>query len=366
MKEKKRIAFLDYLRVAAAFMVMLIHASEPYYLGGEAPNITAVASRGDAIWIALVEAVCRACVPLFVITSSFLLFPVAKPTGEFFKRRLARIAVPFAVWCAAYALWHGESLGRMLFNFPDAAGHLWFVPMLLGLYILMPLLSPWAEKVTKAELRGWIMLWLFTTTFPYLRRLWSALYGEPSFGAVPFLYGECPWSMFGAFHYASGFIGYMLIGLWFRRFAADLTWRRTLAVAAPLWLAGGAVIGGGFYARIPQIPLSAPYSLAVDLEMSFEYCSTGVVMTVVAAFMIFRKITFSGALYSRVVRPLAEASYGTYLMHMFFLTPVFEALRPHCPTPVTIVATASVTFAAASLASICAGKIPRLGRWLAG
>ena len=100
--------------------------------------------------------------------------------------------------------------------------------------------------------------------------------------------------------------------------------------------------------------------------MSFEYCSTGVVMTVVAAFMIFRKITFSGALYSRVVRPLAEASYGTYLMHMFFLTPVFEALRPHCPTPVTIVATASVTFAAASLASICAGKIPRLGRWLAG
>ena len=235
-KEKNtgnRVVFLDWLRVIACFMVMVIHSSEPFYLGGEAPNVTSIANKWDAIWISIVESVCRVCVPLFVMASSYLLFPLKKPTGEFFRRRLARILVPFIVWACAYVWWFGDSWGKACFNFPDAGGHLWFVPMLLGLYLLMPLLSPWAEKVSERELRGWLILWLVTTTFPYLRRVWTALYGDPSFGAVPYLYGECPWNMFGMFHYVSGFIGYMLLGFWFRRFAPEFSWRRTLAVAVP-------------------------------------------------------------------------------------------------------------------------------------
>ena len=31
---KERIVFLDYLRVIACFMVMLVHSIEPFYLGG--------------------------------------------------------------------------------------------------------------------------------------------------------------------------------------------------------------------------------------------------------------------------------------------------------------------------------------------
>ena len=208
-----RVVFLDWLRIIACFMVMAIHAAEPFYLGGETPNITLIANKWDAIWISLVESVCRVCVPLFVMASSYLLFPLKKSTGEFFRRRLSRIVIPFVVWACAYIWWFGDSWGKACFNFPDAGGHLWFVPMLLGLYLLMPLLSPWAEKVSERELRGWLILWLVTTTFPYLRRVWTALYGDPSFGAVPYLYGECPWNMFGMFHYVSGFIGYMLLGL---------------------------------------------------------------------------------------------------------------------------------------------------------
>ena len=32
---KNRIVFLDYLRVLACLMVMVVHACEPFYLGGE-------------------------------------------------------------------------------------------------------------------------------------------------------------------------------------------------------------------------------------------------------------------------------------------------------------------------------------------
>ena len=133
---QSRIAFLDYLRVAACFMVMAIHSAEPFYLGGEAPNITAIASQWDMFWITLTECICRVAVPLFVMASAYLLFPVRRPTGEFFRRRLLRVAVPFVVWAAAYVVAAHGRLGQMLFNFPDEAGHLWFVPMLLGLYLL--------------------------------------------------------------------------------------------------------------------------------------------------------------------------------------------------------------------------------------
>ena len=366
MEEKKRIVFIDYLRVIACFMVMVIHSCEPFYLGGEAPNVTFISNRWDAFWIACVESVCRVCVPLFVMASSYLLFPLTKSAGEFFRRRLGRIVVPFIVWSCAYIWWFGDSWGKACFNFPDAGGHLWFVPMLLGLYLLMPLLSPWAEKVSERELRGWLVLWLVTTLFPYLRHAWKALYGAPSFGAVPYLYGECPWNMFGMFHYVSGFIGYMLLGLWFRRFSHGLSWRRTFAMAVPLWIVGAAIVGGGFYFRIPDFPCEKPYSFAVDLEMSIEYCSTGVALTVVAAFLVLRKIEKGGVLYRCVVRPIAEASYGTYLLHMFVLLKVFVALRPHCCTPAAIFATASISFVAASLVSLAIARIPRIGRWIVG
>ena len=361
---KERVVFLDWMRPLACFMVMAIHSAEPFYLGGEAPNITHIASKVDMFWITVTECLCRVCVPLFVMASSYLLFPVKRPTGEFFRRRLMRVGVPFVVWSVAYVWSAGGDWGRMFFNFPDEGGHLWFVPMLLGLYILMPLLSPWAEKVTARELKGWLVLWLVTTTFPFLRSVWEALYGIPSFGAVPYLYGECPWNMFGTFHYVSGFIGYMLLGLWFRKFAAKLNWARTITRALPLWIAGVAIIGLPFFFYTDKFPFSAPYAHAVKMEMSIEYCSLGVALATIAAFMVVRKLDVGGMLYERIVRPISEASYGMYLVHMFILAPVSALLIPRLSTSFAILATAAISFAASAVAALVLRRLPVVGKYL--
>ncbi len=363
-----RIVFLDYLRVIACLMVMVVHACEPFYLGGEG---TFIFSRWEAAWATAIDSAVRACVPLFVMASAYLLFPVTRPTGEFFRRRLVRVAVPFAIWTCVYTARFGGDWGKLIFNFPVdiIGGHLWFVPMLFGLYLLMPLLSPWAEKATEKEVRGWLAVWAITTIFPYLRRLWGFLYGEPSFGAVPYLYGECPWNAFGAFQYVSGFFGYMLLGFWFRKFAAEMSWRKTLAVSAPLWVVGYLAAAIPFYLRIPDsagYPVNAPYAAAVDLEMSWEFCSTGVALTVAAYFLVIRKFTAGGAFYRRVIRPLSEASYGTYLLHMLVLAEVSELFNPRLTAPLAIVATAIISFVASSIISICLRRIPRVGAWLCG
>lgn len=372
---KKRIVFLDYLRLSACLMVMLVHACECFYFGDDGG--LGIASRSDAFWTTAIDSACRAAVPLFVIASAYLLLPLSKPTGEFFRRRFLRVAVPFAVWCCVYTLWNHGEWGRMAFNFPMATGgHLWFVPMLLGLYLFMPILSPWAERVSEKELRGWLILWLFTTLFPFIRWGWACLYGngwshvfgEGNFDNIPFLWGECPWNSFGTFHYVSGFIGYLLLGLWFRKFAGEAQTGKTLTVALPSLALGWAIVWAFFYARIPgeTFPVTAPYAKVVDLEMSWEFCSTGVALTVIGYFALLRLCRGDGAFYQRLVKPLSEASYGAYLVHILVLIPIVNTLKPHLPTPLTIVASAAICLVASMAISRGIQKIPRVGKYICG
>lgn len=357
--QKERVVFLDYLRVAACFMVMAIHAAEPFYLGGAAPDVTYVASKRVMAWVAIVEVLCRAAVPLFAMASAYLLFPVERPAGEFLHRRLLRVGLPFAAWSLAYTVVAGGDFRQMFFNFPGEAGHLWFVPMLFGLYLLMPLLSPWARQVSKRELGRWIALWLFTTAFPFLRILWRHIWGEPAFGAMPYLWGEAPWNHFGAFHYVSGFAGYMLLGLWFRRFAPAWSLGRTLCAAVPLFLAGAAITGIPFFLFPGKFPFSAPYAAAVEMERSIEFCSTGVALSTIAVFMVLRNAGFRRR---RAVETISRASYGMYLVHMFFLAPVSAALAPRLPTPLAIASAAAVSFALSGAAAIALKRVPFLRR----
>ena len=66
------------------------------------------------------------------------------------------------------------------------------------------------------------------------------------------------------------------------------------------------------------------------------------------------------------VKPVSEASYGMYLMHMFFLTPFSEAFKPAMSTPLCIAATAACSFAASAAVAVAARKIPLAGKWICG
>lgn len=364
-ESSERVVFLDYLRVAACFMVMVMHACEQYYFGADGG--LSIASRRDAFWVTLLDSAVRAAVPLFVIASSYLLFPVTRPTGEFFCRRARRVLLPFALWAVVYTWRFGGEWSQLAFNFPAATGgHLWFVPMLCGLYLLMPLITPWAERSGRREAGLYFGVWLFTTTFPFLRMLSRHCLGEPAFGAVPFLYGECPWNGFGMFHYVSGFFGYLLLGFLFRRFLAEWSWAKTLAVALPLWAAGMVIVWLGFYLRLPGggFPVQGPYALAVELERSWEFCGTGVALTAVAYFLVLRKCGFTGGFYRWLVLPLSRASYAMYLLHILVLVALAPLIMPHCVNPWAILVLAAATFVVSALAALVLRRLPLIGKWV--
>lgn len=378
-QERERVVWIDWMRVLACFMVMIVHSTEPFYLGGEGALI---ASRADAFWSSFFDSIARCCVPLFVIASSYLQFPLHYSTGQFLKKRAVRILIPFALWSVFYALYWGEPLSNLknlVLNFNYAAGHMWFIYMLIGVYLLMPLLSPWAEKVSKKELEIYIGIWLFTTLIPLLRD-WltdaplAITYGPtgiPRQALFP-LWGEASWNGYGTFYYISGFIGYLLLGLWFRRYGAGISVKKSLFYGIPLSLAGFAITFGGFLRRVFKsaagtFPVEDKVDMAVWWETTWVNDTVGVALMTIGFILILKNIAYSGRFYEKVLLPVSKASYGMYLGHMValvFFAGLFRDLVA-C-TPLVIILTAVCSFITTAVAAVLLQRIPKIGKYIMG
>ena len=378
----KREIWLDFLRVTACFLVMTVHSTEPFYLGGDG---SLVLTGADAFWVSVFEGLARCCVPLFVIASGYLQLPLRYPTGEFFRRRAVHILIPLLIWTVIYALVWGSPVANfkgLLLNFNYAAGHLWFVYMLLGLYLIMPLLSPWAEKVSRRELSVYLGIWGLTLLVPFIREaaggpapLIYAADGLPAPALFP-LWGEASWNPFGLLYYVSGFAGYMLLGLYIKRFVPANRIARSLGWT--LFLMGFIWVCFGFLRRIAASgasPVEGPVALAVGWEAAIAFCGLPVALTAIGLTLAFHRENCRERI---IVRNLSEAGYGMYLAHMLVLAVVSSRLRGWLgtgpdgllglvwTTPVEIIGTALITFVAVGLGTVLVRKIPVVGKWIMG
>ena len=385
----KREVWVDWLRVFACLLVMVVHSSEPFYLDG---YDTLILTDADLIWASAIDSAARMSVPLFVIASSYLLFPLRYSSGEFFKRRAVRILIPFVVWSVVYALCYGDpltNLSTLLLNFNFTASHLWFVYMLVGIYILMPILSPWAKDVSKKELKVYLALWLLTTIIPLIRDIMTL--GNVSFIMGPSfiprqadypLWGECSWNPNGTFYYISGCIGYLLAGLYFRRFVGDMKWKKVLIVSLPLLLIGFGVIEGGFVLKALSksegiFPIRGDWGNTIWMETTWHNETLGVALMTLGTVVLLKKIKADGMFYQKMIVPISKASYGMYLMHLMLLPVVSNALRHvlgigeegllgFMTTPTIILLTALVTFILTAFVSIVIQHIPKIGKYIVG
>lgn len=349
-------------------MVILVHSIEPFYIGGEG---TLIKNASDAAWVTFLDSALRAAVPLFVMASSYLLFPLKYDTATFFRKRFVRVFIPLLVWTLLYAVvpYFGQSDGfsraanlkALLVNFNLHAGHLWFLYMLTGVYLVMPLLSPWIEKVSKRGEEAFLCLWGITTLIPFFRQLAVNLTGSDA------LWGEASWNEFGALYYVSGFIGYVVLGHYIRTYLGDWSWKKTITVALPVWAAGYAVTAGWFWGMMPDVfPVEGQIDIVVYLETSWVFTATGVAMTSFAYFMIIKKLTSDGWLYRHLVLPVSKVSYGVYLMHMFVLVFFNQIVSAWgLSTPLHILVTAVLTFTVSSVAAKVLSLVPG-SRYLIG
>ena len=141
--QPRHIPWLDVLRITACFMVVLAHCCDPFVAKFDADRTEFLSG---AFWGSLM----RASVPLFVMISGVLLLPVRLDTGAFYRRRLSRILWPLVVWSLVTPLFYwayghpeaantGYNLVTWILNFNYTTTPLWYLYMLVGIYLILPI-----------------------------------------------------------------------------------------------------------------------------------------------------------------------------------------------------------------------------------
>ena len=311
MVEKKRFISLDWLRFLACVLVILQHVTEFYYV---APDFTP-ARTDNTFLVGIFNSLSRTSVPLFVIISGFLLLPMKQSTSDFFKRRFTRILYPFLIWSVVYSIYfalkNDISLLQWIQNVLQIpicyeAEHLWYIYMLIGLYVLVPVLSPWLRVVSRRELECYLGIWLFTTILPYIRLLFPTIGADVFFNPSP------------TFYYFSGFVGYFLLGHYFRKYETLSSIKSVLAI----------VVG---WVMTSSIFIYQLYNCETieQLELGWGFCTFNVVLMCMGVFSLMLKIrdTANGVI-SRFVSSVSVLSYGIYLVHVLWLRLYMSLFMP--------------------------------------
>lgn len=336
-QKNQHIVWLDVIRFIAMFTVVCCHCTDPFnFYPGTAPNIGEI-----KLWGAIYGAVLRPCVPLFVMITGALLLPVRGNASTFYKKRIPRVFYPFLIWSVLYNLfpwitgllglspqiildffpYAGEDVMRQSFsialeyilmipfNFSILAVHMWYIYLLIGLYLYLPIFSAWVEKASERAKLMFLLAWGVTLLLPYYYQFVSN-----------YLWGTCSWNSFGMLYAFAGFNGYLLLG----HYLKNLEWslKKTLAIGIPMFAVGYAVTFLGFR-HITALP---EYTDEM-LELFFTYCSLNVVMMTIPVFMLAKKVKVNSERMKKALANLTVCGFGIYMIHYFFTGPSVVLMR---------------------------------------
>lgn len=336
-------------------MVVQIHTGEFYYIGPGGSVLNTAAAH----WVGWLNSLFRSCVPLFVMISGAFLFPV-RDEGAFFRKRFSRVLAPFVVWCAIYAFyfyWQGTvtlqgallDILKIPVNFGTDVGHLWFVYMLLGIYLIAPVLSPWVESASRSSMQRFLALWAVSLTIPYIHQVFPEIWGEAFWNSTPMLY------------YFTGYIGYAVAGAYFKRFHMQRS-RSLSLTAVVLILSGYAITASGFLHRL------STEQVLPKLELTWGFETINVAMMTVGLFLLFKDIQPAEPDRAswKLIRNVSQRSYGMYLAHIIVLNAVYGLLNGRLSSPVIKIPVIAIvaflgTYALISLISL----LPK-SKWVVG
>lgn len=199
---KKRIIYLDVVRVVACLMVIVQHSPMPSL--GEV----------NSVLFSATSFLSYPCVPLFFMVSGALLLPVNNSSSGllFIRKRLSKIFFPTLLWTIFYFVVRIvndqpiEWVNILSIPFsPQGHGVLWFMYVLVGLYLLAPIISHWLRQSTKKELEFYLVLWFITLSFTHLENVLQISEGY-----------------YNALCYFGGYIGYFVLGYYLHTYKNNL------------------------------------------------------------------------------------------------------------------------------------------------
>jgi surface polysaccharide O-acyltransferase-like enzyme len=340
----------DVLRAVAIFLVVVIHTSSSVVNAGPA--------QGFGRWWTgnLFDSFARSGVPLFVLLSGWMLLTPERrhePIAAFLWRRGQRIVLPLITWSALAYAWLGlrdhrpagwARFGAELLNGP-VYFHLWYVYILLGLYLAIPLLRPLAAESSRSVRWYALGLWFVGTALLPLWEWW----GGPHVG-IPVLV-------------VSTYVGYLLAGTWLA--GTPVTTRTRWQLLLLIALTGG-------WTAAATARLTGGDEMNVAL---YAYDRPNVLVMSVALFVLLTQPE-PAAWLSRhpkilgITRAVAATSFGVYLVHPLLLDVLGSGVLGYRLTAATVAPLVGIPLLSMAVLAVSVAlmlvlrRIPFLGKAL--
>jgi len=298
---KKRLINIEFIRIIAIIMVIVIHVSNIYFYSFDKISNT------EFLISVIYNSFSRVCVPLFFMISGIFLINSEYDFKKYFKRILKYILL-LIIWSFIYYLinnnFHFNNFGvvliNSLFNADMTSRHLWFLYVIIGIYISLPFIQNMCKNLSREHENLFLILWI---TFSGLIVVIVPISRFITNSNIDISY---PIPIINATYY----LGYFISGhILYKRFNDIKPTRKNNLVLIMTFLISSLVT------------IFTTYYTSVVSNIIFDsmtwYRSIFVIMASFAVFGIV--IINKDKIKSECILKLSKYSFGIYLIHMIFL-----------------------------------------------
>lgn len=298
METKQNLLWISYLRVFSTIAVIFLHTSSPLVSRYDTLNLS--------YWTIanFYEAISRFCVPVFVMMSGALLFDKNLEINTFFKKRVTRIVLPFLFWSLCYAVYvvfvktdfyktaSFVSIIKKIVRsvYFGSAYHLWYIYMLFGLLLIVPILNFWIVRAKRREIQYFLLIWFLTLIIK-------------NFGIQNFM-PNIELSFF------SEYIGYLVLGYFLSTTKFENV-RRWKIISFLFFILGFLITFIGTY-------ILTIYQDKLNTSL-YDFFSFNVLISTIGLFLFFRSSNLFNSKQNWFFAQINQYSYGIYLVHVLVL-----------------------------------------------
>lgn len=338
----QRTIYFDYLRVIACFAVVVLHISTTR----EFYDCTEPTFEWNVMNI--YDSATRFCVPIFLMISGALFLNPDKKLSlrKLYTHNILRVITAFCFWSFIYACYEYSSSEGPSFLTLFLCGHfhMWFLWLIVGLYMMTPILRLITENRRMIEyflffsfVFSFVVPFIFELTKIFVPTLTSLVeIGEMYCGNL-------------RLHMLSGFTFYFILGYYLH--TTHITRKIENAFILLGILACTGISGMSYFLF---------RSTSVLNESFYDYGTFFVMLETIAIFLFVRRLVNEE---NKLIYSLSKYSFGIYLVHMFVyyilgLTPTM--INPLIGIPLLSLLVFVVSYVIVLLLS----RIPILNRWV--
>ena len=338
----------DILRVLAAFSVVMLHSAAQFWYDLEIKSTEwIIANSYDALF--------RFGVPVFVMISGaiFLDTEYVLDVKRLYKHNVLRLVVLYVIWSVVYGLydarnwdWSEAGAKAILKEMLNGRYHLWFIPMIVGIYVLLPVLKSWIDHTKQKTIEYFLGLFFVLQICSETIRALT-------------LNDELHYILdLGKAEMVCGYIGYFVLGYYLVHIGISKKAKKLLyALVVP--------------SMVANVVLGFWLAWRVNERVAFIYDSFGIFTFILSvALFVFicekgKKASF-GTKSGKILKELSADTLGIYVMHVGLME--FTKGRGfHCMMISNIVGIplyALLCFVICALAAAVLRRIPFVGRFL--